>query len=384
MLKHLAAKHHVTLACLIDEASDLSHIPFLRQYAPTVFHDQISPGRKRLTSLLAALCSSMPISIPYFYSRDLQSRIDSFLDRTPVDTVFCSSSPTAQYIFQSRHYQGSLNIARRIMDYIDMDSEKWRQYAEQKRFPLSWIYQREACHLLRFEKRIAEEFDQLLIVSEPEKKLFQRIIATDKIHAASNGVDLDFFSPQYRSPRKLQGTPLVFTGAMDYWPNIEGAIWFAEKVLPRIRRQIPDACLFLVGSHPGRELTALANRPGIIVTGFVDDVRAYIAEAEVCVIPLHVARGLQNKVLEAMAMGKPVVCTPQAAEGLKIAPESISMQKDEISFSNAVVSLIQDKKAAGDLAGKARTAMEKNYSWQENLSILDTLISTGTPPTPNA
>ena len=247
---------------------------------------------------------------------------------------------------------------------------------------MSVIYKQEARTLLDYEKRIAKEFDKLFIVSEAEKGLFQSLIPTDKIHAVSNGVDLDFFNPNHQPDTTFKSPGLVFTGAMDYWPNIDGALWFIEQVLPLIKKHFPDISLYLVGSKPSEELKKLGKIEGIIVTGFVDDIRDYIIQADVCVIPLRIARGIQNKVLEAMAMGKAVVSTVDAAEGLHIDMEKdISIQNTAETFASSVVALLQDKEKSKQMGLNARAVMEKNYSWENNLRLLDSLLenSTNTP-----
>jgi len=375
ILDHLAQKHTISLSCLVDTPKDLQYISAVKKIAKITLYDGIYQKQRKIFSTIKAFIKSKPISVPFFYSQKLQNDIDNFLASNPVDTILCSSSPSAEYIFRSRHYRGFLQNAQWIMDFIDMDSQKWQQIATIKRFPSSFIYQREAHYLLEFEKQIAREFNQLLIVSDAEKILFQSLIPTEKIHAVSNGVDLEFFHPRHLSKINLLSPALVFTGAMDYWPNIKGAVWFVHKILPRIHTVFPDACLYIVGSNPAPELQRLAKHQNVIITGFVDDIRDYIIKADICVIPLQVARGIQNKVLEAMAMGKAVVSTPEAAEGLTVHyGNDISIQKDEISFANAVIALLQDKNAAQRLGKNARKAVEKNYSWKKALSLLDALI----------
>jgi polysaccharide biosynthesis protein PslH len=379
ILKYLTHTNTVILGCLIDNKKDLQYVSTLEKHTKRIFYDHFSPKTKKVISLIKAMCTRKPISVPYFYSKNLQAALDTFIEANPVDIVFCSSSPSAEYVFRSKHYQGSLKKAYWVMDFIDFDSHKWQQYAARKNIFLSLIYNREASYLLEYEKRITKEFNQLLLVSEEEKSLFQHYIQTEKIHAISNGVDLDFFNPGHVSAIKLKSPALVFTGAMDYWPNINGAIWFVQKVLPRIQTILPEASLYIVGSNPSKRLKQLQTQNSVTVTGFVNDVRDYIAEADICVIPLHIARGLQNKVLEAMAMGKAVVSTPEAAEGLNIHSENdICIQKDEIAFASTVISLLQNKEAASLLGRNARKAMEKNYSWDNNLRLLDAVLNSST------
>ena len=376
ILKHLSEKNNVSVGFLVDEPKDLNHIPKLKQQVENLFYDQIHTRKKKIQSAAKAFIQGKPVTVPFFYSSQLQNEIDTFLDNHSVDTIICSSSPSAEYIFQSRHYKRLIEKVHLVMDFIDMDSQKWLQYAPAEKFPLSLVYRREARRLLEYEKRIAREFDDLIIVSDAEKNLFQSHIPTSKLQSISNGVDLNFFNPGYQRQSNILSPSLVFTGAMDYRPNIDGAIWFAENVFPLIRTGLPDISFYLVGSNPVPELRRLEKTNGIIVTGYVNDIRDYIQQADVCVIPLKIARGIQNKVLEAMAMGKAIVSTPEAAEGLNIeVGRDICVQKEAEAFANAVLSLLSDKEKSDRLGQHARNVVERNYSWEQNLALLDTTIN---------
>ena len=344
ILKYLSKNNKVNVGFLIDDIKDLKYTSTLESQVENVFYDQINTKLKKIQSAVVAFTHNKPITVPYFYSSRLQAELDKFLDTHSIDTIVCSSSPSAEYIFRSRHYQKLRLKTHLVMDFIDMDSQKWLQYSQKENFPLSFIYRREAKTLLEYEKHIEKEFDQLIIVSEAEKALFNDHVPTSKLQAISNGVDLDFFNPAYQSQNKLASPSLVFTGAMDYWPNIDGALWFTEQVLPLIKQSYPRVSFYLVGSNPSPELVKLDKTDGVIVTGFVDDIRDFIQQADLCVIPLRIARGIQNKVLEAMAMGKSIVSTPEAAEGLNIDLEQdICVQKDAEAFANAVISLLSTK-----------------------------------------
>ncbi len=376
ILKYLSKKNKVSVGFLIDDIKDLKYISKLESQVENIFYDQIKTKVKKIQSAVIAFIQNKPITVPYFYSSQLQTELDKFLDVHPIDTIICSSSPSAEYIFRSRHYQKLRQKTHLVMDFIDMDSQKWLQYSQKENFPLSFIFKREAKTLLEYEKRIEKEFDQLIIVSDAEKELFRDHVPTSKLQAISNGVDLEFFNPAYQSQNKLSSPSLVFTGAMDYWPNIDGAIWFTEQVLPLIKQRYPQVRFYLVGSKPSPELMKLEKTGEIIVTGFVDDIRDFIQQADICVIPLRIARGIQNKVLEAMAMGKIVVSTPEAAEGLNIDIEQdICIQKDANSFANSVISLLSDKETSDRIGENARKAVENNYSWEQNLKLLDTIIT---------
>jgi sugar transferase (PEP-CTERM/EpsH1 system associated) len=265
------------------------------------------------------------------------------------------------------------------MDFIDMDSEKWIQYARQGRPPSSWIYRWEGRTLREYEAKIAKHFHCGLLVSPAEAKLFQKKIPTDRVHAVANGVDLEFFSPDFSPSNPLPGHNLVFTGAMDYFPNEEGAQWFAKAVFPRIRKVFPDARFVIVGSRPSRSVRELAETiPGVRVTGFVEDVREYIGAADIVVVPLRIARGIQNKVLEGMAMGKAVVTTREGFEGIEASPErDLRVARSASDFAAHVVDLLGHPEKRLEAGRRAREFVERNHSWDGNLAFLETLLSNG-------
>src|SRR5690606_35781319 len=252
-------------------------------------------------------------------------------------------------------------------DLIDVDSYKWVQYAEAAPFWKAWIYRYEARTLAAYERRIARDFDRLFLVSEQERSYFPGG-PVEHLHAFSNGVDLTYFSPNYTSRQRPAAPALVFTGVVDYWPNVEGVKWFARDIFPRIQASVPDVRLYVVGSRPTAEVRNLAS-DSIIVTGFTEDVRDYLAGASVCIVPLRIARGVQNKSLEAMAMAKPVITTPQAFEGLQATPgEDIVVAHNEDGFAAAAIELLRDRERARRVGERARHCVERHYSWSDRLA----------------
>jgi len=373
IVEYLAGRHEVALACLVDDVRDLRHLDVIRRRVGRFAFARIRPLAKKLWSLTSML-SGQPISVGFFYSRELQREIDEII-AAGVDAVVCICSPMAEYAFRSRHLADSSRQTRLIMDLIDVDSCKWEQYAHQKPFWVSWLYRYEAIHLARYERRIADRFDELTVVSEQETQVFPGGQRPANLHAMSNGVDLDYFRPRDQTKAADVVPTLVFTGAMDYWPNVEGVRWFAENVFPLVRRELPTAEFYVVGSNPVREVLRLNECDGITVTGYVDDVRDYLDRADVCIAPLMIARGIQNKVLEAMAMAKPVVCTPEALEGIAATPgQHVIVAVGAAAFAEATVSLLRDHERAGQVGAAARACVEAGYSWHANLRLLDRLL----------
>jgi polysaccharide biosynthesis protein PslH len=373
IVEHLARRHDVALACLIDDVLDMRYVDVMRRRVGCFSFARVQPLAKKLWSLTSML-RRQPISVGFFYSRRLQREIDEII-AAGVDAVVCICSPMAEYVFRSRHLGDLARRTRLVMDLIDVDSCKWEQYARQKPFWVSWVYRYEATHLARYERRIAEAFDDLTVVSEQEARVFPGVRRPDNLHAMSNGVDMDYFQPQTKGKAAGGAPTLVFTGAMDYWPNVEGVCWFAENVFPLVRRELPAAELYIVGSNPVLEVQRLEECDGVTVTGYVDDVRGYLSRADVCIAPLMIARGIQNKVLEAMAMAKPVVCTAQALEGIAATPGlHLLVAEGAVAFAEATLALLQDRGLASQIGSSARACVELRCSWSASLELLDRLL----------
>ena len=369
VLSHLSRRHDVWLGCLVDDAADVVHVDALRRHARDVAYDRIDGLARRLGSL-RALWPSRSITVTHFHSASLQARIDAWIDESPFDGVYCSSAPMAEYLFRSRHREGRLRDAVRAMDLIDVDSVKWAQYARNAPPWMAWLYRHEADQLGDYERRIVQAFDRVFLVSAAEARLLAPVGAGGRIDAFSNGVDLEYFSPQ--DAGSSEGPLIVFTGVMDYPPNADAVGWFAHRVLPAVRMQMPSATFAIVGSRPTRSVRRLAELPGVVVTGFVEDVRDWLARAQVCVAPLRIARGVQNKVLEAMAMGRPVVVTPEALEGIDAtAGSELVVAGDERGFAEAVLGLLREPGRSSAIGAAARACVERRYRWDTNLAVLD-------------
>jgi len=273
-----------------------------------------------------------------------------------------------------------LGTPRLIMDFCDVDSDKWLQYSNQCPFPFNLVYRIENRRLLNYEKRINFHFDQSVFVSQQEADLFHRLCPEARnVSVIPNGVDSDYFSPQALSfePSALSRKKpvLLFTGAMDYYANVDGVTWFCNEIFPMIKRDFPESQFCIVGSNPHPRVRDLANHDGVRVTGFVKDIRPYYQTADVCVIPLRLARGVQNKVLEAMAMAKPVVITTRAIEGIHAIPEEHVLIEDTgPSFSGAVSKLLKNQNLADRLGARARAFVKANYAWPTHMKKFETLL----------
>jgi sugar transferase (PEP-CTERM/EpsH1 system associated) len=366
LLKHLAQHYRVHLATFVDDEDDWQHVPTVQALCASSHFGKLNPVSGKLRSL-AALGSKRSLSFDYYRSGEMQAWVDQTMAAHKIERVLVFSSPMAQYA-------EAYPQARRVVDFCDVDSDKWRQYADQKPWPMSWLYRREANTLLAYERHVAATCDASLFVSDPEAELFRKLApeSAAKIGYFNNGVDTDYFSPErtYERPYGPDERALVFTGAMDYWPNIDAVQWFATEIFPQLFKATPALRFYIVGARPTAAVSALGQLPGVTVTGTVPDVRPYIHHAEVTVAPLRIARGIQNKVLEAMAMARPMVVSPQALEGIDATPGSELLLADGAqAFIATLSALVATPNAA--LGGAARSKVERQYSWPSNLARIE-------------
>lgn len=376
MLRHLAGRARVHLGAFVDDPADFAHEAFLRGVCASVKLIPVSAASKPWRAL-RGLASGQPLSVALLKDAGMAAWVAQTLAANGVSALFGYSGQMAPYILP--HVAGR----RSVMDLVDLDSEKWLQYAAEDRGPRGLMYAREARHLLAFEAEVAAHVDATLFVSADEAALFctRAGVAGTRVHALSNGVDLEYFNAEAaftRAPREnidLTQLTFVFVGAMDYRPNIDATRWFADAVWPAIHAALPSSRFLVVGSKPPPEVQALGARSGVTVTGRVADVRPYVAAASVVVAPLRIARGIQNKVLEAMAMGKAVVATPQAREGIDAEPgRDLLVEADAPAFAAVCLSLAADPARAATIGRAARARMEAGYRWDANLRLLDGLL----------
>jgi sugar transferase (PEP-CTERM/EpsH1 system associated) len=266
-----------------------------------------------------------------------------------------------------------------LADLADVDSEKWRAYAQTASFPMNWVYRREWQRVAALEERIVRECAWSVFVSEPEAELFrnQHPQFRGKIEAVSNGVDLEYFDPAriFPTPYDASKPNFTFTGTMDYPPNADAVIWFAQEILPLIRRTLPEAQFHIVGSSPAPQVKALEAIPGIFVTGRIADVRPHVAHG-VAVAPMRIARGIQNKVLEAMAMGRPTVVTSDALEGIAAKPgRDLFLADGAEAFAAACLEAAGPRGPGMGAAARARVLAD--YAWPSLLTRFDALLNEG-------
>ncbi|WP_188235798.1 TIGR03087 family PEP-CTERM/XrtA system glycosyltransferase [Sphingopyxis sp. LK2115] len=372
MFEALAKLAPVHVAGLADNADDADAAR--RKLAPLCKSVAIEERNvARPIALAKAVLRGEPVSNRLFRNAALARHVDALIGQGDVSHIVAFSGQMAQYL--PTRFDGPV-----LMDFVDVDSAKFGTYAEQdRRQPLHWVYKREARVLGAHEAAVAARVTASLFVSEAEAALFRQRsgLGEDRVRAVENGIDTDRFDPAlpFDPVGRGEGPLAVFTGQMDYRPNIDAVRWFAADILPLIRRRHAAARFAVVGRAPTDEVRALAALPGVTVTGEVPDVRPWLAAADAVVAPLLLARGVQNKLLEAMAMARPVVASAAAAAGIDAAAgEHLLVADDAEAMARAVGALFDDRAVAAAMGRAARERMIARYGWDARMAPLGALL----------
>ena len=366
LLKYLSLNYKVHLGTFIDDPNDWQYTDKLKALCASTCYIELKPLLAKIKSL-QGLLTGEPLSLPYYKDKRMQAWVNQTLSSHSSTQVLIFSSVMAQYINQD--YEVDMAV-----DFVDVDSDKWRQYAQRCKGLKHWIYKREAQYLLGYEKTIAKQARASIFVSEQEAELFKKLASevSHKITYINNGVDTEYFSPElnFITPYSKDDQIIIFTGAMDYWANVDAVVWFARAIFPLIIHQLPSVKFYIVGSKPTKEVLALAEN-SIVVTGAVIDIRPYLVFAQITVAPLRIARGIQNKVLEAMAMEKYVVATTVAMEGI------VDKQKLAVTVADSVDDMSTEiiKQLQKSIpAHKNRDFVLDQFSWEHNANQLISLL----------
>lgn len=367
-LQAIAARHEVDLFTLADCAGDLKAQKPLHQYCRYVDIVPLNPTWARLRTL-PLIVTQQPLSVSYFYSAELDRQIRKATIHRSYDRIFVYCSSMAQYV------RGVYDVPT-LMDIVDVDSDKWVQYAPFKRFPLSAVYRREGQSLQKYEKTLYSRFP-VLVSTEREAQIVRQASPKSNVHVIPNGVDTAYFD-RGQSAASQQPT-MIFVGDMAYFPNEEAVTFFVLSVFPSIRSSFPDARFLIVGRDPGPNVRRLAKVRGVTVTGSVADVRPYLEQAQISVAPFSIATGIQNKILEAMAYGLPVVATPRAVQGLsKRVADAIQIGETPAELASQVIGLLRNPEAALEKAAEGRQRVTAEHNWERSMNcVLDLLETCG-------
>jgi polysaccharide biosynthesis protein PslH len=352
-LTHLAGTHRVHLACLARNPAELSHAEALRDRCASVDVALLRPSRALATAALRFAAGAC-LTTSFYGSRELRHRVAALARSTHLDAALVYSAAMAPYAPPG---------VPMLLDLVDVDSEKWLQYARVRR--PGFLYGIEGRRLRRLERVFTGEAACGLLTTRHEMEILRRFAPAARVRCMENGVDFEYFDPACTpAGPTLEGRRfLVFVGAMDYYPNADAVEWFAGRALPLLRRHVPDLEFFIVGRAPTPGVRELANLPGVHVTGAVPDVRPYLKASLAAVAPLRIARGVQNKVLEALAMGKRVMASRDVCDTLEPLPAGVIPCHSELDYLRAL------EAAAGE-SPEIRSAARERFCWDRNMQVL--------------
>ncbi|MFT6896509.1 MAG: sugar transferase (PEP-CTERM/EpsH1 system associated) [Paraglaciecola sp.] len=361
--------HNIHLFAPYDAPGDLSFFDELKRVLPcqvSAFELPSKPYR-----MIMGMVKGDSLSESNFYSHHLQQHFDQSLLAERPDIVMCTASSMAPYLFNSKTLKIMSRKPKLLMDFMDVDSDKWRQYAESSRWPMRWIYQREQKLVAACEKKIATEFDECYLIAAAEVALFkQQVTPTDNVKVLGNGLDTRAFYPA-KNKHRNHAPVFLFTGVMDYKPNVDAVVWFVQTCWKQILQLHPDAKFIIAGMTPNKEVNKLTAFTGVQVTGFVEDILPYYHQADIFVAPFRLARGVQNKVLQAFSCGLAVVSTPMGAEGIACNDqEHLLLANCAEDFLAKIASLVDDPALSASLGSNALSLIEKQYSWEGQLQPL--------------
>jgi sugar transferase (PEP-CTERM/EpsH1 system associated) len=365
-IRALAERGEVHLVCPVDEDPSAASLDELRKYCASV-NLAPQPAWTAPVRELARLAAGAPRMTGTFNSPSLARVFQRVLAARSIDRILVSSLHVAEIARTVRDVP-------KAIDLVDVYSQLWLDVSRAQRAPLSWLSALEGRRLAGYEARLAREFDTVILSSRAEAELFRRTISDRPAAVVGNGVDLEYFRPA--AAETAQASPaIVFTGSMEYAPNADAVEFFATEVFPQLRAAHPGVRFVIVGRNPTRQVRLLAREPDVSVTGAVPDVRRYVAGATAAVVPLRIARGIQNKVLEAMAMGVPVVATSTALAGLEHDPGDGARRADDpAEFVRELGALLADSAWRRHCATEARSYVERSHRWEARGALLGDIL----------
>ncbi|CAM4374635.1 TIGR03087 family PEP-CTERM/XrtA system glycosyltransferase [Alteromonas australica] len=361
----------VTVHALQDNEQDIANAKALSKTLGIDVHTY--PLKAKWRRYLWSLARGQALSVGAFYSKGLQAKVNDLL-KGQEDVVLFSASSLSYYVFSGADREGSPHL---LMDFMDVDSDKWAQYASMASFPMSWVYRRESAKIKALEIKTNQQFVQTFLIANEEVTLFHNKVCHHKdVKVLGNGLDFKRFYPANTEERN-SAENFLFTGVMDYKPNIDAVCWFVEHCWPAIKTHMPQATFTIAGMNPSEKIKALAKDKSIQVTGFVDDILPYFHKATAFVAPFRIARGVQNKVLQASACALPIITTSMGAEGISFASEqTMYLANTDEEFIASCIDVVNNPAGANQKAQQGYTAIREAYSWEQQLKPLeDTLAS---------
>ncbi|MFT3804584.1 MAG: TIGR03087 family PEP-CTERM/XrtA system glycosyltransferase [Burkholderiaceae bacterium] len=365
MIEHLSRVHDVFVVSMIRDDEEAEHAAGLKDFCAGFEAPRVSPLGQLLRTGLAPL-QARPLSFGYFRSPAVQRIVDRWTSTIGFDRIVAYSSSMGPYV-------SAVADVPRLLDFCDMDSEKWLMYARAQGLPKSLMFRYEYAAVARQERRLAAAFDLSTVATPTELQTLRDRCGDDRCAWFPNGVDLQYFSPL---DQPCDPDLLCFVGRMDYLPNVRCVEQVCTQVLPLIREHRPQARFAIVGSRPNQIVRKLGELPGVEVTGTVPDVRPWLGRASAMLAPLDIARGTQNKVLEAMAMGVPVITSALVRQGLADeAGKELIVAESAEQIARSAVELMNDSQHRGRLSEASRAVVQRIYGWEGAMSRFESLLT---------
>jgi sugar transferase (PEP-CTERM/EpsH1 system associated) len=360
-IKELSRSYAIDLCTFYEKQEDLKGIGELRKYCQrveTVFLPQVAS----YLNILRTLVNFKPLQVNYYFSSKMKKTLKELLQSGHYDLIHI-------VLERMMPYAEMLNGNRVVLDHIDaLSLNMMRRACAEKNIFRKTVFYLEYSLIKRFEKNIRRLYDASLVTSEVDRSF----LPDKTVTVISNGVDTDYFQPQSRE----KDIDLIFTGNMGYFPNVEAALYLTQEILPHLRKKCPDIKVFIVGANPSRKIKALSGNNNVTVTGFVDDMRDYLNRAKVFVAPLRSGSGIQNKILEAMSCGLPVVTTSYGNAAIKaIAERHLVVADDPDRFAEKVIGLLKNEPSRKILGSYARAYMEQEFSWSSKAQKLESIYN---------
>jgi sugar transferase (PEP-CTERM/EpsH1 system associated) len=364
----------VHLACLADEPAGAQAVKALEAYCERVAFIRVSQTMRYMGAGISLLRGGS-LTVGAFRSKVFSRLVECWTREVRYDAVVISSSGLASYLEMP-----ALRSVARIADFVDVDSQKWLDCATISALPRAGLYQLEARRLRRVESNLIRDTRGIFLASESEATVFPTSGNPGRVHVMSNGVDCNFFTPAEEQTEEA----CVFVGALDYLPNVDGVGWFCRNVWPSVRRAKPRARLFLVGRRPVAAVQRLVAEAGVEVVANVEDIRPYLRRARIAIVPLRIARGVQNKLLEAMAMGKAVVTTSRCLTPLRArAGVHVAVADCERDWMETILRILDDNELRNRLGSAAREYVTEHHSWERCVQPLLSVLGISVDPVSN-
>lgn len=373
MIRHLNEQgHEVTVASLVRDAAEARAGAGIAPHCASFIMEPIAPAQA-LWRMIARVPTPAPSSFGNFFSPGLRRRVLELLGARSFDLVLVHCSSAAQYVEQ-------VDGVPKLLDFGDMDSQKWRDYVRFRSWPAAAGYWLEAAKLERREAIQARRFDLCTCTTRAELDSLERLGAARRTGWFPNGVDFDYFAP---ATDGYDPSLVSFVGRMDYFPNQQAVLDFCREVWPALHAARPDLCFQIVGAEPPARIRRLGAVPGVSVTGSVEDVRPYVRRSALTLAPLKIARGTQNKIIESLAMGVPVVASPQAAGGVDAVPgEHLITARTPTEWRDEILGLISEPARRRQLSEAGRSRVRQQHDWPNSMLRLDALIKSCLGATP--